>query len=226
MKGKLNSGIFLLGIFLFCSGCAEVRAKKEIPPVLERIAGPGYSNFLSSVDILDYKDKASGAALAPWVRAYLDYGNQGVEALEDYRDYYAFVADQWGENTVLLEYWLRNFAVPQDFSRLVAVRIRRRFIKDLLRDPGDEYGGSYEAAVKAAYAVSFWGGRRNDNSWVLMDRYEGGLKEYHYFVLVLISREELQGQITEILNEIKTEGNTRYQNQAFDRIRETFFEDF
>jgi hypothetical protein len=175
--------------------------------------------------ILDYKGRDAGAALPPWVGAYLDSGIRGVEALGGYEDWYAFVAGQEGTNTGLLELWLRSFSIDQDFSRLAAARIRRRFIGHLTRSGDDEYGGNYEAAVKAAYSRPFLGGWKETDSWVLVED-SAGNREYRYLILVFVSRPLLENQINEMLSGVRGEGASRDQNTAFNRVKDAFFEGF
>jgi hypothetical protein len=213
-----------LSILLLWQGCTAARVKKESQvPAGAFINEPPPSPFAAGIG--DYKNRTAGAQLRPWVRAYLDYGNQGIEVLEQYRDVYALVAVQNGASTSLLDHWLQSFSLAQDFPRLVAARIRRRFTWNLSRNAADEYGQNLDEAVRAAYNAPFSGARREDDSWIFIENPEAS-GEYLYLILFTVPRDQLEEQITETLSEIRAESASRDQNSAFNRVRENFFEGF
>jgi hypothetical protein len=224
---KMIRGMAVLGTVLFFFSCAENRSRKgDFPPEGNRILNESFPEPALFVDVVDYKGKSGRAALRPWVRAYLEYGNPGVEALSGYENVYAFVTEQRGEDTAVLSQWLGGFSLAQDFPRLVAARIRRRLVRGLARSADDEYGRNFERAVKAAYSTPFRGAWKEDDSWVLADEGNTGKPEYRYMILVLVPMNYLEGQINEMLFGLKTEGNTGEQNTAFYRVRDNFFEGF
>jgi hypothetical protein len=217
-------GPALLSVVLLWSGCAGNRVRKESQAAAGALVNePPPSHF--SATIGDYKNRAAGAELRPWVRAYLDYGNQGVEVLEQYRGVYAFVTEQSGDSISLLDQWLRSFSLDQDFPRLAAARIRRRFVWNISRSAADEYGRNFEEAVRAAYNAPFRGARKEDDSWIFTGT-PGAAGEYRYLILLIVPRDQLEEQITGTLSGIRAEGASRDQNSAFNRVRENFFEGF
>jgi hypothetical protein len=217
-------GLTLLGIVLLWPGCTAVRVRKEPQmPAGTPVNEPPPSPFIASIQ--DYKNRAAGTGLRPWIRAYFDYDNQGIEALEQYRDVYAFVALQSGDSTSLLDQWLRSFSLNQDFPRLVAARIRRRFTWNLSRSAAEEYGKNLDEAVRAAYNTPFSGARKEDDSWVFAEEPETA-GEYRYLILFTVPRDQLEEQINEILSGVRVEGASRDQSAAFNRVRGNFFEGF
>ena len=241
MNGRIAKWIFLFcvlsGIFFSCSGSKLLR---EAPP-RQTPFSPAVSETIPVLRILDYKNRNEGAPLAPWFRSYLGNGIAGVESLEAYKNTYVFVARIHSARRLVVTQWFENFSPERDFSRLIAERIRTRLDRGLTIDPNEVYGPVYQSLVKAAYRTSFWGGQRDDDSWVRglqTVRNEGGAFEngtfgeaeapqYWGFVLVSIPKDTLEIQISALLQSTKGIGGaSREQIAAFDQVKERFFDQF
>ncbi|MDR2551908.1 MAG: hypothetical protein LBD31_01905 [Treponema sp.] len=217
----MKASIFLLALAMIsCQGPEPVRdappAEKLPPPAAPRKLPP-------ALRIRDYKNRDSGAALALWLRTYLNGGIGEAESLGAYRDSYLFIAGMYNSSRTAVDQWLRSFSAARDFSRLAAERIRFRLDRDADLRPGDFYGPNYELAVKAAYRASFRGARMEDSSWVLSG--DGKEDLYWGFVLLSIPREVLEPQVSGLLDGIST-GRNREQTAAFNNVKERFFEQF
>ncbi|MDR1307508.1 MAG: hypothetical protein LBK74_08040 [Treponema sp.] len=215
--------------FLSCSVLENVHNElKAAPP--EQTIPPSMppEEAVPSLRILDYKNRETGAALAPWLRAYLSGGVPGAEALDPYRGSYLFVSMIRSSEQAVIGQWVKNFSVDQDFSRLAAARIRARLDKELgSQGPNEYYGPSYDDAVRSAYRRVFWGARRENDSWILGSSAEEnpGAAEYWGFILVSIPRDSLEIQIHELLAGVSV-SKLKEQHEAFDTMREYFFERF
>ena len=188
--------------------------------------------------VLDYKNSGEGRVLAPWLRNYLENGIDGSESLAIYQGSYLFIASIRSAKLSVIHQWAGNYAPDRDFSRLAAGRIQKRLDRDVIRPPDKVYGPNYETTLKAAYANSFWGAMRLDDSWVLalsiVEDEDTGREERHYwgFILVGIPRETLEIQVNELLSKISnstTRGGrsaTKEQNAAFESVKGNFFDRF
>jgi hypothetical protein len=185
-----------------------------------------------SLQISDYKNRENGASLAPWLRAYLSGGIAEAEALEPYRGSYLFVSMIRSSGRAVINQWVGNFSPDQDFSRLAAARIRSRLDKELeLLGPNEHYGPGYDLTVRAAYRRVFWGARKENDSWILGNSAgeDADMPEYWGFILVSIPKDSLEIQIHELLAGIRNPKGreiTKEQNDAFDNVKEHFFERF
>jgi len=238
MNSRIAKGIFLVfilcGIFLSCSGSKQVTAASPRGAPFSSVS----SETIPALQILDYKNRDTGAQMALWFRSYLQDGIAGVEALAPYRNSYIFIPRIYSANQMVINQWLGSFSAERDFSRLVAERIRVSLERGLSIDPNEVYGPGYESLVKEAYRTSFWGGQRNDDFWVLglqfnwneeplfenesVDGSEG--PRYWGFVLVSIPKDTLEIQVSALLETAR--GDSREQNAALDQVKEHFFEQF
>ncbi|MDR0598485.1 MAG: hypothetical protein LBG84_00170 [Treponema sp.] len=212
---------------------AAARGDPEPPPEIAEPLPP--QKTIPRPRIRNYKNREYGAALAPWIRTYLDRGIEGLEALGAYQGSYLFVAQVHNANRAVINQWIRNFHAEQDFSRLAAERIRARLERDALeRDKGVKpdafYGPLYEQTIKAAYRTVFWGARKEDDTWIFGG--EGESAEYWGFILLSVSREELELQVNRVLNGVKNavpdkdRQAGREQAAAFNTVTGRFFERF
>ena len=200
----------------------------ELPPKQE----------IPVLEIQDYKNSSQRTSLPAWLRGYLENGIEGSESLAEYSGSYLFIASIHSANPAVIQQWVQNYYPDRDFSRLAALRIQRRFERDLSSRPPDKvYGPNYEKAIKAVHQNLFWGAMRLDDSWVLgipLTPEDERPKDAHYwgFILVSIPRETLEIQVAELLSKVTnstTSGGrpaTREQNAAFESIKGNFFEQF
>jgi hypothetical protein len=192
-----------------------------------QIANEPAPSSIHSGEILEYQ---GGAEDVPhWLEAWFAGGESAVEALEDYRDVYAFVAETRGRSLRAVEYWLRNLDAGRLFPRAASARFRFRFTRGLPDGVDQIYGDYYQAAVKAAYATRFSGVRKAGDFWI-REQNTSGTGEYRCFSLLVVPRELYRQEVTELLESLagdpRTVRATITQNAAFARLREIFFEGF
>jgi hypothetical protein len=225
MKFRLWPQFILFFILFSCSVLEPV-----VPPVSPIPSSIPPQRQIPDLRIQDYKNRDAGAALAPWLRSYLNNGIAAIESLAAYRTSYLFVARVRSTNIRVVNQWIDNFSADHDFSRLAVDRIRARLERDLSVGPDDFYGPYYEKTIKAAYGRSFFGGRRLDDSWVLgTEQREGASPLYWGFILVGIPKDTLEIQVNELLKEVGNSGGkeaTHDQGSAFEDVAEQFFEQF
>jgi hypothetical protein len=192
--------------------------------------------------IIESENGPGEAGLPVWVRSYLDNGVRGIESLETYREKYAFVGKNRGENFNVLRQWADSFTATQDLPRLIAQRTERRLVAAAVLYPDDEYGEFFESFIKkmsdeespsALKEQTFWLKQKvkavseeavDDDDLPKEDVF---LERYEFFVLMSIDRETLKKQIEETMAGVKTKSApTRNQTQAITKIRQTFFEGF
>jgi hypothetical protein len=233
---RLYRAVFIapfLALLLSCSVLESVRDGLKAP-LPEHTLPPSMppEEAVPSLRIMDYKNRENGASLAPWLRSYLSGGIPGAEALEPYQGSYLFVTMIRSSEQAVISQWVRNFSADQDFSKLAAARIRARLDKELsFRGPNEYYGPSYDAAVRAAYRRVFWGARKENDSWILgtlAGEEDAGAAEYWGFILVSIPKDSLEIQVHELLAGIRPPKarEPREQHEAFDNVKEYFFERF
>jgi hypothetical protein len=229
MKFRFLKPHLALAVVLLLFSCSIL--EPVVPPESPIPASIPPQRQIPDLRIQDYKNRDAGAALAPWLRSYLNNGIAAVESLDAYRSSYLFVAQVRSTNARVVNQWIRNFSPEHDFSRLAVDRIRARLERDLSLGPDEYYGPNYEKAVRAAYKTSFFGARRQDDTWVLgTDLQSAGEASpvYWGFILLSIPRDTLEIQINEVHKGIENSGRkaTKDQNSAFQEVRDHFFVQF
>jgi hypothetical protein len=196
-----------------------------------------------SWNIVDYKDKAVGGQIPPWVSAWLE-GNGGAEAraesraesraeaLEEYQDRRVFIAANSGTHFNALSQWQEGFSPELDFARLAAIRIERRFLGAARKYPDDEYGSFFQTLIRAASDAEWRGCVREDAFWVKReypgaDGVQTDRESWDFLILVTVEKDTLAAQINALIQNTKPEFPiTRDQAQAVNRVREQFFDGF
>ena len=214
---------------LLCAACAfGPSARKTTTYVFPpgEIANEAAPSPVQSGEILEYQGRAGG--VPPWLEAWFSGGSGAVEALEDYAEVYAFVAEMRGKSARAVEYWLGNLDAGRLFPRAASARFRFRFARDLTDGVDQVYGDYYEAAVKAAHAVRFSGVEQAGAFWIRERQSSAaGAGEYHCFVLLLVPRERYRQEVTGLLESLGGETHAaNAQSAAFARLREHFFDGF
>ncbi|MDR3139005.1 MAG: hypothetical protein LBT95_04955 [Treponema sp.] len=181
--------------------------------------------------IEDHSSQTAGKEIPPWVTAYIYEGSAAVERLPEYQNKYVFIAETEGTNVNALRQWARNFAVLQDLSRLIAIRITRRFTNASANNPDEIYGPFFEEAIREASDAFYYGAIKETDYWILAQFFEeDGVtpqrKVYQFFILISIDQALLKSQIDEILDKVPVAGITREQAAFISHFKETFFTGF
>jgi hypothetical protein len=151
-----------------------------------------------------------------------------------------FISEERSSDLNALLEWAANVTAEQDFPQLVFQRAYKRLHYSLSISPYDEYGGFYEALLKAVADTRYSGAEKGDAFWIRKqyaarneaEETAGGLapdgqKEYTLFIVMLIPKVVLRGQLLMVMNEIKADKDlTRTQTQAVARLRNDFFLEF
>jgi hypothetical protein len=184
------------------------------------------------VEILDYKDRASGAKLPEWVSLYINHGVSALEKLEGFAPYFVFVAEQSSPNLDTLLQWSGNFSHERNMTHLVLLRAYRRLTENISVNPDDMYGVFFETFIKRL-ASRYWpSSQKYDGVWVLVQRlpvaapqdasaseasYQDDIEQdlpedteeetsgsrlYLYLILNLIEKPELQNAVQFVMNDI------------------------
>ena len=183
-------------------------------------------------NIIQSRDGTGSASLPDWLLAYINGGNKEVESLDAYTDKFCFIGRNEGNNFDVLSKWIENYSVTRDFTRLAAVRIEQRLLSTAAMNPDDEYGYFYERLVKMAFDTEFSNAHMEDTYWIrTIQRDQSGIDvffdNYEFFVFVSIDRISMQAIINNMIAEVYSSVTpTRIQNNAINRLRQTFFEGF
>jgi hypothetical protein len=233
-------------VFYSCAGQERIIFLPEPDPVREQ------------ADVLEagvITGSQSGTAPLPqWVSRFQSgrfqksrFQNEGirqVEAMEAYRGKYIFIGTNRGASLNALEQWAAEFTVAQDFPRLVAQRIEKRFLAAASLYPDDEYGEFFETMIKNASNAEYPEAVKVETFWIQWQTGGGGenaqdpdepakvenaaVQEiYELLVLVSIDKNRLRARIQELLTQTQAAvRSTREQAAAIHRLRQRFFEGF
>ena len=220
---------FLSMIFLAGCGSRQVRQpplREEDPQIVRHI----------SWELLDYKGKADGSSVLPWVQYYLENNILHIENIYEFRDYFVFIASNTGSNFNALQQWMNAFSPDLDFPRLAAVRMENRFLNAAVLYPDDEYGSFYEAMIRAASDAHWQGAVRVDDFWVYrsfvgLDDPETELpviwERYEFLILVIVEKNIMVPQIEAVLQNVQPPSSlSRYQRNAVNSVIENFLDGF
>jgi hypothetical protein len=206
--------IFVLSL-VACAGEKQARLEWSPPPSQP----PSAETFT----VIDHKPPS----IPEWVSRYEADGIQAIEALRAYQNKYVFVSKNQGSNAKALGLWVSGFSVLQDFPRLVSERVQARFSKAASSYPDDEYGGYFEASVKATADAVYQGAVREDDFWALKRYFIGEEWDvYEFLILVSIDKTTLGSQINALLNTVTFETLNKEQALAVNQLRSSFYEGF
>jgi len=187
---------------------------------------------MSSWEILDFDNKDNGGIIPDWVFFYLDGNIASIENIRGYQNHYVFVGANKGTNYIALRQWRAAFSPGLDFARLAAIRIEKRFLKSAVTYPDDEYGGYFEAMIRAASDAQWEGVIRRQDFW-LHRRIKGIDEEtpdteiYDFLILLIIEKDLMKQQVSTLLQNVRSPAPlSRYQRTAVSRVQENFFDGF
>ena len=232
-------------VFYSCAGQEKIIFLPEPDPVRER------TDILESGAITG--SQSGTAPLPQWVSRFQSgrfqksrFQNEGirqVEAMGAYRGKYIFIGTNRGASLNALSQWAAEFTAAQDFPRLAAQRIEKRFLAAASLYPDDEYGEFFEMMIKnasnaeypeAVKEETFWikwqagGGKNAQEPDETAETENAAVQElYELLVLVSIDRNRLRARIQELMAHTRAAVRpTREQAAAIHRLRQRFFEGF
>jgi hypothetical protein len=181
---------------------------------------------------LDHQDREQGREIPGWVNRYISGGLRLVEELPQYQDKYVFINKASGPSLKALLQWSESFTVEQDFARLVSARIEARFAGAATGNPDEAYGRYFETLVKNSSNTAYSSAKAEERYWIKKRYFDvegtpSGREGYDYYILITADREVLERQIRSILNRTTADpAPNRDQNNAIERLKNTFFDRF
>ncbi|MDR1257110.1 MAG: hypothetical protein LBJ86_05130 [Spirochaetaceae bacterium] len=205
-------------------------------------------------EILDYQDRADGAALADWAALYMIGGIPALEKTDEFAPYYVFVAEQSSRDLNPLLLWRDNFNVDQDFPQLFFLRVYRRLTEALSINPDETYGVFFETLMKRVVSLHWPQARQYAGTWLLARYYlaepaapqpaasepsesspvfeeqpetPNNSRRYIYLILTVIEKSEIENILKALMDETSA-GLTlqREQAQAVNAVKSNFFSTF
>ena len=228
--GLTQAGLLILSMIklsIILSACAGQRLLLTQPV-------PGYFDTVSHDvslmldDITETRDGPGNLNLPDWLIAFFIGGIEEVERMDFYLNRYCFIGTNEGSNFGALNKWAANYSVVQDFTRLAALRIEKRLASAAVF-PDDEYGAFYERLVKKAFDTEYPDALIENTYWIKTTVNQDFNAEdvYEFFVFISIDKILMQTVIRRMMTEVRA-GVTpsRAQNNAINRLQQTFFEGF
>ena len=219
-------GCAILGAFLFAS-CVNQQIK---PPVLNLPPKPESSGAKREYNILDYKNKSRGETVPEWFSLWQNSGVHGIETMDNYNNRFVFIRSSEGNSFNALNLWKDNFSPELDFPRMAASRIEERFSAGI-PFPDEEYGGFYEALVRAASDATWMGAVKADDFWIrkknLPTEDEGESENWEFLILVTMEKSRFTSQLDLVFEKVNPNSTpTVEQIAAINRVKDHFFEGF
>jgi hypothetical protein len=222
--------VLLLLIVLF-TACVSIKGKVIFPPDPEENTG-----VKETWEIIETQNGPGQEGIPLWVSCYLEGNVRKIEMLDTYSGKYVFIGETRGDFSAL-RLWSKGFSPMQDVPVLVARRVENRFISAASQNPDDAYGEYFSEMMKKAFNGEY-SGATNETFWMKRKIISGNagdteeppnaeIERYEYLILVTIEKEILQRQIRDMMAAVKSSVSvTREQAAAFNKIQNTFFEDF
>ena len=183
--------------------------------------------------IVENKGGYGAENIPGWLAAYINGGIEEVERMSLYGSKYVFIGENGSGNFGALSKWAGNYSLTQDFSRLAAARIENRMVTAATLYPDDEYGVFFELMVKKAYNAGYNGASLEDTYWIKLkadqdEQDEMNVSEvYDFFVFISIDKKIMQNIIMQMMTDVQAAVTvSRAQNNAINRLQQTFFEGF
>jgi hypothetical protein len=226
--------LLIVPILVFlCSGCVGAPAKNSSAPA----ESPSESAAPLSWRLIGFKGESAaynekGGAIPPWVAAWLEGGGAAVETLEEYQDYYVFIAVNSGVNFNALEQWQEGFSPELDFARLAAARIENRFLGAVQTHPDNDYGSFFETIIRAASDTEWKGMVREADFWIKRefpdaDGVETDRESWDFLILITVEKDTFAAQFNTLMGNTKPEFPiNRDQTAAVNQVWEKFFNGF
>jgi hypothetical protein len=207
----LSAAIAVITVLGSCGSTPKADTPPEI--VVEDIA---------LTKILRHKGSELGInELPPWVSAYVTKSIAGVQALPEFKDYYAIIGTERGVNLQFVLTWADNFSAQQQIGAILRTTVASTFeavAKGLSQSSGGANSASAAGSGSASYqqamsnsintivAATYSGARREADYWVLQRAYDPDQSgkysdEYIAYVLYIIPKDILNQQVIAHLQE-------------------------
>jgi hypothetical protein len=206
--------MFVTLVFVFVTGCGSSGESKQPEPS----AGPQISPTVKQADLLDHKNRVFQKPIPDWVS--LEQGQ--IEALPQYKDFYAFKFDESGRSLDGVKLWAQQFSAGAAIATTVKTRVQVKFDGAAVGDK-NEVGSFFEGAMKRLSDATFSGYREAENYWLQQRHYkqDGSIdrEEYTYYSLYTIPRKTLDGLVSKALNDEDTQEKPKTENEKAARER-------
>jgi hypothetical protein len=230
MKLTKAAPVFLAGL-LILAGCAG-----EVKKIIFHPPQPVSEQILEYAVIVESQSGGAGAPIPEWVNSFLRGGIDEVESMAMYNDSYIFIGENRGTNFNAMRQWSLHYSAKQDLPRLAAIRIEKKMYSQASLYPDDEYGDFFESLVKSAANEEYSHAIREASFWIKQaveefpaepDQADPVVRErYVFFVLISVDKANMQKQIREMMDNIKTGHPTKEQAAAINHLKHNFFEGF
>jgi len=236
---KLYATLVLAVLLTACVGQPPKRIIVPSDPV-----GTRFQDWLDPLEAWQIVESQNGPGMTDlprWVYYFYTRNIEMIESMERFSERYVFIGINQGDNFYALRQWAENFCPEQDIARLIVHRVEQRFVAGASLYPDDQYGEYFMRVIRGISNGEYTGAVKEELFWVRreMVRAEDNEPDYmeiqapiaterfEYLVLISIDMETLQGQISQIMDNVRTTTPpTREQAAAISNIRQTFFEGF
>jgi hypothetical protein len=226
MKKKYTAAVLSIALIFFsCVGQTTV----NFFPVPDSGISPNENSVIIEIGSILETRNGTAVQMPPWLRSYLGSGINAVEKLDPYGGKYVFIVSNEGDNDTVLEKWIEHYTVAHDFPMLAAERIEKRMYLTASLYPDDEYGAFYEAMMQNAYKTEYNEAFKEDYSWIKIktENAEGLAEKYIFYLLMTIEKNTMQAIIRNMITQTSEAVTlTKSQNNAVNKLRNTFFEGF
>jgi hypothetical protein len=227
MKKKYSAAACLSIVLIFFS-CVTKNPPNYFPVPDSGINPNENPEIIEIGNILETKN-GSASQMPVWLRSFLGSGINAVEKLEAYNNKYVFIVNNEGDNIATLTKWVEHYTVLHDFPMLAADRIEKRMYLTASLYPDDEYGAFYEAMMHNAYKTEYIEAVKEDYYWIKIKsgNEEEPAENYIFYLLITIEKKIMQSIIRDMITETNEAVKlTKNQNNAVNKLRNTFFEGF
>ena len=178
-------------------------------------------------NIIESKSGQGNENLPEWLLIYINYGIHELENSGIFPEKYSFIESAEGRNFDVLNKWITNFSVSQDFRKQPADRIERKMLSVAALYPDDEYGLFFEEMIKKAFNKEYTDAVIEDTYWIMKKSENNTTETYIFYILINIDKKSLQDMIfkmtEEVLNSVTP---ARQQRNSIRRLQQNFFEGF
>ncbi|GMO15613.1 MAG: hypothetical protein Ta2A_25790 [Treponemataceae bacterium] len=153
-------------------------------------------------DILDDKGAALGIPTPEWVLLSVGNSSIAVEALDEYKDQYAFIPTQEGQDKAFLLAWVGRVRGPQEIARFISETVETNLQTKMSGKEGDGVKRNFTDNMETLSNSSYTGVRKVADWWVLARNKKTKKENYQAFVLYIADKQAMNDQIAANLQNI------------------------